>query len=196
MARCRQCGASAEAGHRFCGESGCPLEGCPSCGEPVSAGKKFCHPCGFALNSTAPAPAVASRPGTWLPLSAQPAAAAAGAGPGPTLPPRELGECFTQRLVPGQATVPSRHQAIPRPGQLGTPARTGNRRPWTRRPSLERPPMPSETPAPQPMPRCPAPISLGTRSYRPDQPTRRERRTALLRPPGQKNHWNEVIGLG
>ena len=80
MARCRQCGASVEAGHRFCGECGCPLEGCPSCGEPVAAGKKFCHSCGHALNLTAPAPAVASRPGTGLPLSAQPAVAAAGAG--------------------------------------------------------------------------------------------------------------------
>jgi hypothetical protein len=134
MARCRQCGASAEAGHRFCGERGCPLEGCPSCGEPVSAGKKFCHSCGFALNSTAPAPAVASRPGTGLPLSAQPAAAAAGAGPGPTCPPANWANVSPSGWCPGQATVPSRHQAIARPGQLGTPARTGNRSPLDKAP--------------------------------------------------------------
>src|SRR5690348_16390735 len=80
MARCRQCGASVEAGHRFCGECGYPLEGCPSCGEPITAGKKFCHSCGHALNPSAPAPAVASRPGAALHRSVQPAVAAAGAG--------------------------------------------------------------------------------------------------------------------
>src|SRR5262252_8380108 len=80
MACCRQCGASVEAGHRFCGECGSPLEGCPSCGEPIGAGKKFCHSCGHALNPAAPAPAVALRPGTAPHLSAQPAVAAAGAG--------------------------------------------------------------------------------------------------------------------
>jgi predicted amidophosphoribosyltransferase len=57
MALCRQCGASVEAGDRFCEECGCPLLSCPSCGEPVNAGKKFCRSCGYALS----APAVALR---------------------------------------------------------------------------------------------------------------------------------------
>src|SRR5499427_6410390 len=62
MERCRQCGAAVEAGHRFCGECGYPLEGCPSCGAPVTPGKKFCHACGHALNGAEPALA-AARPG-------------------------------------------------------------------------------------------------------------------------------------
>ena len=82
MERCRQCGASVEASHRFCAECGSPLEGCPSCGEPVPAGKKFCHSCGYALNGATPAPAVASWPGARLPLSAQRGVADAGAGAG------------------------------------------------------------------------------------------------------------------
>jgi class 3 adenylate cyclase len=82
MERCRQCGASVEASHRFCGECGSPLGGCPSCGEQVTTGKKFCHSCGHALDGSAPAPAVASWPGAGLPRSAQPAAAIAGAGAG------------------------------------------------------------------------------------------------------------------
>src|SRR5215831_7075476 len=69
MERCRQCGASVEASHRFCGECGYPLGGCPSCGEPVIPGKKFCHACGLALNGAAPTPA-----------AAQPEAAGASAG--------------------------------------------------------------------------------------------------------------------
>src|SRR5215470_2482446 len=54
MDRCRKCGASVAAGHRFCGECGFPLGGCPSCGEPVIPGKKFCHACGHALDGAAP----------------------------------------------------------------------------------------------------------------------------------------------
>ena len=82
MERCRQCGASVEASHRFCGECGSPLEGCPSCGEPVPAGKKFCHSCGYALNGAIPTPAVISWPEARLPMSAQRAAANAGADTG------------------------------------------------------------------------------------------------------------------
>src|SRR6516164_6685802 len=82
MERCRQCGASVEASHRFCAECGSPLEGCPSCGEPVPAGKKFCHSCGYALNGAIPAPAMTSWPEARLPLSAQRRAADAGAGAG------------------------------------------------------------------------------------------------------------------
>jgi class 3 adenylate cyclase/predicted ATPase len=59
MERCRQCGASVAAGHRFCGECGYPLGGCPSCGEPITPGKRFCHSCGYALNEAAPTLAVA-----------------------------------------------------------------------------------------------------------------------------------------
>ena len=69
MERCRQCGASVEASHRFCGECGYPLEGCPSCGEPVIPGKKFCHSCGHVLAGAVPTFA-----------AAQPAVAPADAG--------------------------------------------------------------------------------------------------------------------
>src|ERR1700761_4196100 len=56
MERCRQCGASVEAGHRFCGECGSPVGGCPSCGEPVIPGKRFCYSCGQPLTAAGPAP--------------------------------------------------------------------------------------------------------------------------------------------
>ncbi len=55
MERCRQCGASVEAGHRFCGDCGAPVGGCPSCGEPITPGKKFCFSCGHPLNGNPPA---------------------------------------------------------------------------------------------------------------------------------------------
>src|SRR5215467_6406950 len=74
MERCRQCGASVEAGHRFCGDCGAPVGGCPSCGEPITPGKKFCYSCGYPLNATLPAPA-AARPGVT--------AASAGIAAGP-----------------------------------------------------------------------------------------------------------------
>src|SRR5215467_1413731 len=74
MERCRQCGASVEAGHRFCGDCGAPVGGCPSCGEPITPGKKFCFSCGHPLNATLPALA-AAQPGVT--------AASAGMAAGP-----------------------------------------------------------------------------------------------------------------
>ena len=61
MERCRRCGASVEAGHRFCGECGSPAEGCPSCGQPLIPGKRFCYSCGQPLTvaETPPATSVA-----------------------------------------------------------------------------------------------------------------------------------------
>jgi Double zinc ribbon len=46
---CRQCGAVAEDGDRFCGDCGAPVGGCPSCGAPLTPGKRFCRACGAAL---------------------------------------------------------------------------------------------------------------------------------------------------
>src|SRR5215471_10854654 len=66
MERCRQCGATVAASHRFCGECGAPVGGCPSCGAPVIPGKKFCHACGHAVNGAASAVAVAG-PGAGAP---------------------------------------------------------------------------------------------------------------------------------
>jgi len=57
MVTCRNCGASQEAGDRFCSDCGSPLGGCPSCGAPVVPGKRFCRACGAALAGAAPAPA-------------------------------------------------------------------------------------------------------------------------------------------
>jgi class 3 adenylate cyclase/tetratricopeptide (TPR) repeat protein len=71
---CRSCGASLEAGDRFCGDCGAPLAGCPACGEPVTAGKRFCRACGFALAGADAAPPAA-------PVSAAAAAPPPGAGP-------------------------------------------------------------------------------------------------------------------
>src|SRR5215468_632391 len=65
MERCRSCGASVAASHRFCGECGYPLEGCPSCGEPIIPGKKFCHACGHVVSGAAPALA-AAQPGVTV----------------------------------------------------------------------------------------------------------------------------------
>src|SRR5215467_14258994 len=68
MERCRQCGATVEDSHRFCGECGYQLGVCPFCGEPAIPGKKFCHACGHALDGAAP------------PAAAQPDVAVANAG--------------------------------------------------------------------------------------------------------------------
>jgi class 3 adenylate cyclase/tetratricopeptide (TPR) repeat protein len=55
MVTCGNCGASQEAGDRFCSDCGSPLGGCPSCGAPVVPGKRFCRACGAALGGAAPA---------------------------------------------------------------------------------------------------------------------------------------------
>ena len=62
MERCRQCGASVEAGHRFCGECGSPLGGCPSCGKPLVPGKRFCYSCGQPLPAAGATAAVPAGP--------------------------------------------------------------------------------------------------------------------------------------
>jgi class 3 adenylate cyclase/tetratricopeptide (TPR) repeat protein len=49
MEQCAQCNARCDAGDRFCGQCGAPLEGCPSCRAPVAAGDRFCRSCGSAL---------------------------------------------------------------------------------------------------------------------------------------------------
>ncbi|HXG75383.1 MAG TPA: adenylate/guanylate cyclase domain-containing protein [Gaiellaceae bacterium] len=64
---CPSCGADAQAGQRFCGECGTPLETrCPSCGTPNPPSHKFCGECGSPLQAkppagSAPAPPQAER---------------------------------------------------------------------------------------------------------------------------------------
>jgi hypothetical protein len=62
MERCRQCGASMGAGHRFCGECGSPVGGCPSCGKPLIPGKRFCYSCGQPLTMAGTPPATPAAP--------------------------------------------------------------------------------------------------------------------------------------
>ena len=49
--KCEQCGASLEAGQRFCSKCGEPANSvvCPSCGKKVRAGDLFCPSCGIRV---------------------------------------------------------------------------------------------------------------------------------------------------
>jgi class 3 adenylate cyclase/predicted ATPase len=79
MERCGQCGASLEAGGRFCGQCGAAVYGCPSCGAAVAGGNRFCTACGHRLADRA----VPQRPAGPLLLSA-PGALTDGNGSEPT----------------------------------------------------------------------------------------------------------------
>ena len=60
---CPSCGASNEAGRKFCGECGTALaRTCPSCGTANPPSVKFCGECGAALDAVAPAPTSAPLP--------------------------------------------------------------------------------------------------------------------------------------
>jgi hypothetical protein len=64
---CAACGATADAGQRFCGDCGSALiSGCPTCGTQNPPGQRFCGTCGTKLDGTSAtgAPMGASGAGT------------------------------------------------------------------------------------------------------------------------------------
>ena len=62
---CASCGATNEAGRRFCGDCGSPLQSaCPACGAANRPGARFCGDCGSPLAAGAAPPQSAGGPET------------------------------------------------------------------------------------------------------------------------------------
>ena len=60
---CSNCGATNDAGQKFCGECGTSLSrACPACGAPAPRGRRFCGECGASLEVAIGAPAAGPRP--------------------------------------------------------------------------------------------------------------------------------------
>ena len=60
---CPRCGASVEAGWKFCGDCGSPLPWvCAACGNENQAGKRFCSQCGASSTGTAEPTSVPATP--------------------------------------------------------------------------------------------------------------------------------------